>query len=306
MKNTIPAAEQFITLEDFLVWANRYFEQSDIYYGHGTDNPWDEAVMLALYVLQLPAENDSKVLQTILKPNQQQQLLNLALRRVQENIPIPYLTNEAWFAGERYYVTKDVLIPRSPLAELICNHFQPWLGKNNPQHILDLCTGSGCLAILCAKKFPNSKVDAIDISKAALEVAEKNIVMHACQKQVHAIESDLFSAVEGTRYDIIISNPPYVSDAEMRELPKEYTHEPTLALASGNDGLDLTRKILQQAANYLTDDGLLIVEVGNSWQTLAEKYPDIEFIWLEFANGGDGVFLLTAAYLRELKLWTRN
>lgn len=306
MKNTIPTASQFKKLENFLEWASDYFSQSDIYLGHGTDNPWDEAVMLALFVLRLPAENDREVLQTLLTPPQQQQLLDLALRRVQERIPVPYLTNEAWFAGERYYVTPDVLIPRSPLGELIGNHFQPWLGKIVPKRILDMCTGSGCLAIYCAKEFPQSIVDAVDISKSALAITNKNIELHNCADRVNAIESDLFKALKGKRYDIIISNPPYVGDIEMQELPTEYTHEPTLALASGEDGLDLTIQILQQAADYLTEDGILIVEVGNSWHELIEKYPNIEFMWLEFAQGGEGVFLLTAAYLRELKLWMKN
>lgn len=302
MKNTIPTPQKLITLEDFLTWASDYFEENDIYLGHGTDNPWDEAVMLALYVLQLPAENDRSLLQKLLTPEQQQQLLSLALRRVDERIPVPYLTNEAWFAGERYYVNSDVLIPRSPLAETIANHFQPWLGKVKPTHILDLCTGSGCLAIYCAKQFPDCDVDAVDISKAALAVTKKNIELHNCQKQVHAIESDLFSALSGKRYDIIVSNPPYVGDDEMQSLPTEYKHEPVLALASGNDGLDLTIKILQQAPDYLTEDGLLIVEVGNSWEALIKRYPHIEFMWLEFEYGGEGVFLLTAQYLRELNL----
>lgn len=302
MQNTIPTPQQLITLEDFLTWASDYFEQNDIYLGHGTDNPWDEAVMLALYVLQLPAENDRSLLQKLLTSEQQQQLLNLALRRVDERIPVPYLTNEAWFAGERYYVNADVLIPRSPLAETIANHFQPWLGNVKPKHILDLCTGSGCLAIYCAKQFPDCAVDAVDISKAALIVANKNIELHNCQQQVHAIESDLFNSLHGKRYDIIVSNPPYVGDAEMQSLPTEYKHEPVLALASGNDGLDLTIKILQQAPDYLTKDGLLIIEVGNSWEALIKRYPHIEFVWLEFEYGGEGVFLLTAEYLRGLKL----
>lgn len=302
MQQSIPNAQQFITLENFVSWSSNYFEENGVYLGHGTDNPWDEAVMLALYVLQLPAENDASVLQQNLTAPQQQQLLSLALRRVAERIPVPYLTNEAWFAGERYYVNEDVLIPRSPLAEIIANHFQPWLGSLQPQRILDLCTGSGCLAIYCSKEFPNCEVDAVDISKQALVVTNKNIELHNCAARVHAIESDLFGALSGKRYDIIISNPPYVGEQEMQELPQEYTHEPVLALASGNDGLDLTIKILQQAANYLTEDGLLIVEVGNSWQLLIEKYPQINFTWLEFTYGGDGVFLLTARDLRELKI----
>lgn len=258
--------------------------------------------MLVLYVLKLPAENDRSLLQRTLTTAEKNQLLDLAWRRVNERIPVPYLTNEAWFAGERYYVNRDVLIPRSPLAETIENQFQPWLGNLQPQRILDLCTGSACLAIYCAKVFPDCEVDAVDISRTALDVAKKNIAMHHCQDRIHAIESDLFSALHGKRYDIIISNPPYVSATEMQQLPAEYQHEPVLALASGSDGLDLTMQIIRQAKNFLTDHGLLIVEVGSSWHTLAHKYPQISFTWLDFARGGEGVFLLTADYLRELKL----
>lgn len=302
MHKDLAKPEQLETLEDFLTWASDYFNHNDLYYGHGTDNPWDEAVMLALFVLQLPAENDRSLLSKKLDEVQKQQLLVLAHQRVTKRIPVAYLTNEAWFAGERYYVNQDVIIPRSPLAETIREHFQPWLGSLQPQRIMDLCTGSGCLAIYCAKQFPECQVDAIDISSAALVVAKKNIKWHGCEGRVNAIQSDLFSNLNGGRYDIILSNPPYVGTAEMAALPAEYTHEPTLALASGEDGLELTLKILQQAKDFLTPNGLLIVEVGNSWQSLAAKYPEIAFTWLEFSYGGEGVFLLTADYLRELKL----
>ncbi len=291
-----------ITVEDFLNWASDYFAKNNIYLGHGTDNSWDEAVMLVLYVLQLPAENDDSVLARNLTHVQRQQLIDLSKRRVNERIPVPYLTNEAWFAGERYYVNADVLIPRSPLGEAIGNQFQPWLGNLEPQLILDLCTGSSCLAIYCSKQFPDATVDAVDISSKALKVANQNIILHNCVESVHAIQSDLFTELQGKRYDIIISNPPYVGIEEMKSLPQEYLHEPELALASGIDGLDLTIKILQQAKNYLTDDGLLIVEVGNSQDSLQKKYPQVPFIWLEFEFGGEGVFLLTAKDLREINL----
>lgn len=296
------ATPTFVTLNDFLTWACAYFEEHDLYYGHGTDNPWDEAVMLAIYVLSLPADNDVAILEQKLTPEQQQKLYELSQKRVTTRLPLPYITNEAWFAGERYYVNENVLIPRSPFAELIANHFQPWLGDNEPLNILDMCTGSACLAIYCAKEFPDAAVDAVDISKAALEVANKNIALHGCVGRVHAIESDLFTNIQGKRYDIIISNPPYVGKLEMASLPLEYKHEPVLALESGEDGLDLTIQILQQAVNFLTPNGLLIVEVGNSWEALQERFPQIPFIWLEFANGGDGVFLLTYEELQNLKI----
>jgi ribosomal protein L3 glutamine methyltransferase len=294
--------DEIVTVEDFLNWASDYFSQNNVYFGHGTDNPWDEAVMLVLHVLRLPAENDRSILWQKLTPEQRQSLIELAVRRVNDRMPVPYLTNEAWFGGERYYVNSDVLIPRSPLAETIRNDFQPWLGDLEPRRILDLCTGSGSLAICCAKQFPDAEVDAVDISEKALAVANKNIIMHDCVGRVHTIQSDLFSALHGKHYDIIISNPPYIGVEEMATLPEEYLHEPKLALASGIDGLDLTIKILQQAKDYLNEDGLLVVEVGNSWHPLQEKYPQIPFVWLEFEFGGDGVFLLTAKDLREIKI----
>lgn len=298
----VPTAAEFVTLEDFLNWSADFFEKNELFYGHGTDNPWDESVMLALYVLQLPAKNDISILQQHLTSAQQKQLLDLALLRADKRVPVPYLTNEAWFAGERYYVNEHVLIPRSPLAETIANHFQPWLGRVQPKRILDLCTGSGCLAIYCAKQFSSCNVDAVDISADALNVARKNVTLHHCESRVHVIHSDLFSALAGKKYDVIISNPPYVSAQEMASLPQEFKYEPVLALESGEDGLDLTVKILQQAAQYLTEDGLLIVEVGDSWHALEAKYPNVAFTWLEFEYGGEGVFLLTAEYLRQLKL----
>ena len=306
MQITIPNPAQLDTIGDFLNWAADFFNQHNVYFGHGTDNAWDEAVMLVLFVLKLPAENDRSLLGKQLSMEQKLQLLDFATRRVKDKMPVPYLTNEAWFAGERYIVNQDVLIPRSPLGEAIANHFQPWLGSTNPQRILDLCTGSGCLAIYCAKQFLQAQVDAVDISVPALKVAQQNIVLHDLVGRVTAIESDLFSAVSGLRYDIIISNPPYVGVEEMASLPLEYTHEPVLALASGDDGLDLTLKIIQEAKNYLTPHGLLIVEVGNSWHALVEKYPDIAFTWLEFSYGGEGVFLLTAEYLNNEFTFVRS
>lgn len=287
------------TVADFLDWCSAYFEQEDLYYGHGTDNPWDEAVLLILYVLKIEVDNDITLLERELSSVQKNELFALAQRRVNERIPAPYLTNEAWFAGERYYVNQDVIIPRSPFAELIAEGFQPWLGSKQPKQILDLCTGSGCIAIFAAKEFPYAHVDAIDISPAALQVAEKNIALHECKGLVHPIQSDLFAAVKGKVYDIIISNPPYVATYEMQELPKEFLHEPDIALHSGEDGLDITRRILREAKDYLTDDGLLIVEVGNSWHALEESFPHVPFTWLEFRSGGDGVFLLTAQELKD-------
>lgn len=289
----------FETLEDFLHWAENYFETQALYYGHGTDNAWDEAVMLAFYVLQISPDQDTSVLNQKLTPEQQKKLLDLATRRVQEHIPIPYLTNEAWFAGERYYVNKDVIIPRSPIAEMIEHKLSPWLQNANPGKILDMCTGSGCIAIYIAKIFTNAKIDAVDISKKALEVAKINLELHGCTNRINLICSDLFTNVPAQKYDVIISNPPYVDDQSMHELPLEFRHEPELALASGYDGLDFTNRLLQQAKEFLASDGILIVEVGNSWHALEQKYPNLNFTWVEFERGGEGVFVLDAKTLRE-------
>lgn len=278
------------TLGDFLHRTEEYFTSHAVFYGHGTDNAWDEAVMLAMHVLSLPADIDASAMELQLNPLQEQELQNLAERRVQERIPVPYLTNTAWFAGERYYVDQNVIIPRSPLAELISQHFEPWLGQRQPRRILDMCTGSGCIAIYSAKEFPDAEVTGVDISTEALAVASKNVRLH--QSKVHLVQSDLFTNLPTAKYDIIISNPPYVGSQEMAELPPEYRHEPTLALQSGDDGLQITERILRAAKDYLQPGGLLIVEVGNSWELLAAKYPMLPFIWLEFAYGGDGVFLL--------------
>lgn len=302
MKSNTQKESSIVTLGDYLNWASEYFGQQDLYYGHGTDNPWDEAVMLVLYVLKLPGENDRSMLAKQLQPEQRVELIKLAKKRVADRLPVPYITGEAWFAGERYIVNPSVLIPRSPMAETIGTHFQPWLGKIQPKRILDMCTGSGCLAIFAAKEFPEAQVDAVDISPPALDVARQNILLHNCADRVNAIESDLFSELSGRKYDIIISNPPYVSAEEMSDLPVEYTHEPELALASGDDGLDLSIQIIREAKQYLTDDGLLFVEVGNSWPTLVEHYPQIPFTWLEFEYGGEGVFMLTAEQLKEIEI----
>ncbi len=297
-----PSEHSLTTIGDYLTWATDYFAEQDLFYGHGTDNPWDEAVMLVLYVLQLPASNNSSLLQQELSVAQKKRLIELAQLRVATRKPVPYLTNDAWFAGEKYYVTEDVLIPRSPLAETILNLFQPWLGNTQPHTILDLCTGSGCLAILCAKQFPEAQVFAADISAEALAVTEINIQLHKCADRVQPVLSDLFANLSGRKFDIIISNPPYVGQQEMQELPYEFKHEPELALASGVDGLDITRLILRQAKQFLTPSGILIVEVGNSWQTLVDMYPEIPFTWLEFAHGGDGVFLLTADQVQAIQI----
>lgn len=285
---------QLSTLGDILQWAETRFMDAQLYFGHGTDNAWDEAVALARHVLDLPADPDSAVIDYKLSSSEKKQLMALVEVRIEKRIPAPYLINEAWFAGHKFYIDERAIIPRSPMGELINNGFQPWQGNRSINRILDLCTGSACMAIASAYVFENAKIDAIDISEDVLEVARKNVSLHKFEDRITLIQSDLFSACPLSAYDVIISNPPYVSRKEMQGLPKEYQFEPTLALAAGEDGLDIVKKILSDAPQYLADPGLLFVEVGNSEEELQKQYPELPFSWLTFEEGGQGVFLLTA------------
>jgi ribosomal protein L3 glutamine methyltransferase len=283
------------TLMNFLIQTEASFLGAQLYFGHGTNNAWDEAVALAISVLNLPPHVDKSEGDRLLTPQEQEKLEALVLRRVQERMPLPYLTNEAWFAGLKYYVDERVIIPRSPVAELIEHHFSPWLTSTQPvRRILDLCTGSGCIAIACAHAFPEAQIDAIDLSLDALAVARKNVESHRCPGQVKLLHSDLFEACSGQQYDIIISNPPYVNTVEMKNLPPEYHWEPVLALEAGTDGLRVVHRILAGAVQHLTDRGLLIMEVGSSEEAIQKAYPNTPFIWLDFERGGEGVLLLNA------------
>ncbi len=288
------------TIRDYIRLATTRFNAANLYYGHGTDNAWDEAIALVLHTLHLPHDVSGVVLDANLLDEEKKQLNELIKQRIEKNIPVPYLTHQAFFSGLPYYVDERVLIPRSPIAELIENQFAPWIAADAVHNILDLCTGSGCIAIACAKNFPDAQVDAVDISTDALAVAKINVLRHGVEDQVQLIESDLFSAVPKKQYDIIVSNPPYVSTQEMFDLPSEYQHEPEMALAAGTAGLDFALRILREAHKYLQPDGILIVEVGNSEHALAEQFPQIPFTWLEFERGGGGVFMLTAEQLGEL------
>lgn len=278
-------------LRDFLRWAVTRFHRAEVFYGHGTDNAWDEALYLVNAVLALPPEGDERFLDARLTIAERHRVSELVARRVRERVPVPYLTGEAWFAGLRFRVDERVLIPRSPIAELIERGFRPWLARD-PDRVLDLCAGSGCIGITCAYAFPEARVDLSDICPEALTVAEENIALHHLQERVEALESDLFQHLDGRRYDLIVSNPPYVDREEMAALPPEFHHEPALALASGDDGLDFTRRLLREAPDYLTEEGVLVVEVGHSRHALEEAFPGLAFTWMDFERGGEGVFVL--------------
>ncbi|MDQ5891430.1 MAG: ribosomal protein glutamine methyltransferase [Pseudomonadota bacterium] len=294
------AVSELHTIQDMLRWAVSRFNAANVYYGHGTDNPWDEAIQLVLPSLYLPLDIPEDMYTSRLITSERQRIVERVIRRVNERIPVAYLTNKAWFCGLEFYVDERVLVPRSPIGELINNYFDEQLPKT-PSHILDLCTGSGCIAIACAQAFPEAEVDAVDISSEALAVTEQNIQQHGLEYRVTPIRSDLFRDLPAIRYDLIVTNPPYVDEEDMLDLPQEFRFEPELGLAAGNDGLDLVRRILACAPDYLSDDGVLICEVGNSMVHLIDQYPDIPFTWLEFDNGGDGVFMLTQSQLVDCK-----
>lgn len=291
---------ELTTVRDMLRWAYSQFNAADLFFGHGIRSAWDEAVYLVSHALHLPPNSNTHILDAKLLKSERKQVAELINQRIIERKPAAYLTKEAWFAGLKFYVDERVIIPRSPIAELIEKHFTPWVEPDQIHKILDLCTGSGCIAIACAHAFPDAVVDASDISECALEVARINIEKHQVDEQVRLIKSDVFKNIKPQSYDIIVSNPPYVDQQDMQSLPEEYRHEPELALAAGKDGLYIVDKILKEAAKYLSENGILIVEVGNSAEALAHKYPEIPFMWLEFERGGEGVFLLTAEQLREL------
>lgn len=293
--------EQLHTLRDYMRWGMTQFQRAGVHYGHGTDNAYDEVLGLIFHTLALPFDMVQPVLDARLTPAERERVLDVLQMRFQQRLPAPYITGEAWFTGYPFYVDSNVLIPRSPIGELIESRFTPWLDEANAgtYRILDLCTGSGCIGIACALHFDVEEVVVSDISPAAIAMAERNIARHEVQHCVRAVQSDLFAALAGERFDLIVSNPPYVDARDMSELPAEFQHEPRLALAAGDDGLDLVRIILREAADHLHENGVLIVEVGNSWVALEEVYPRVPFTWLEFERGGHGVFLLTREQLLE-------
>ena len=290
--------ENLTTLLDFMRWGASQFVEADLSYSHGLSSPLDESVYLVLRTLRLPADTPEIYWQSKLTISEKEYIVTIFKKRIEEKMPAAYIMNEGWFAGLQFYVDERVLIPRSPIAELVESQFIPWINPDEVESILDLCTGCGCIGIACAYAFPQASIDLSDLSEDALVVANRNIVQHDASNRITTHQSDLFDyllkdGAQSKQYDIIVSNPPYVDVEDMTGLADEFKHEPELALSSGNDGLSFTKRLLKEAANFLTDQGVLVVEVGNSQYELVEMYPEVPFQWVDFERGGDGVFVLT-------------
>ncbi|MDP3608532.1 MAG: 50S ribosomal protein L3 N(5)-glutamine methyltransferase [Methylophilus sp.] len=298
MNPTQSITQSLTTIRDWLRYTVSQFEQSDIFFGHGTDNSYDEAVWLIMSALHLPHDTLDNFLDATLTESERKHLHHLVEQRITKRVPTAYLVREAWVRGFKFYVDERVIVPRSFIAELLEDGFQPWIEfPEMVESAADICTGSGCLGVLLANAFPNAQIDVVDISPDAIAVANINIANYGLQAQIEAIQSDMFTALAGKTYDLIISNPPYVDAPSMAELPTEYRNEPQLALGSGAAGLDHTHTLLHEAANYLNDDGILVVEIGHNREALLDAYPDLPFTWLEVASGNQFVFLLTKAQL---------
>jgi ribosomal protein L3 glutamine methyltransferase len=287
-----------LTIRDYIRWAASRFTQADVSFGHGTTTALDEAAALVLHTVHQPYNLADAYLQSVLTLKERQAVIDMIDRRINERIPAAYLTHEAIFAGLSFYVDERVLVPRSPIAELIELRFSPWVDEEQVVRILDLCTGSACIAIACAYAFANADVDAVDLSVDALAVAQINVVKHQMEDAITLYQSDLFKALPEVRYDVIVSNPPYVCLEEWEQLPAEFRAEPDMGFKGGVSGLDIVLRILVDAERYLTEQGILVVEVGSSAETLQNAFPDVPFYWLNFERGGDGVFLLTAEQVR--------
>ena len=296
------AIEQLDSILDMARWAVSRFIEADLYFGHGTDNPWDEAVTLIFHSLQLPHNmvevTGDGLFSAKLTKQEKKVVVESIQKRVQTRLPLPYITNQAWFNGMPFYVDERVLIPRSPFAEMIESRFQPYF-DGMPNRILDMCTGGGCIAIALAHAFENAIIDAVDISADALEVADFNIQEYQMSDRVFPIQSDLFDALQGQTYDLIVTNPPYVDAEDMADLPDEFQHEPELALASGEDGLDIVEQILKSATQQLSENGWCFVEVGNSQVHMEQRFPGLAVEWVELQQGGQGIFAVSAAALRQ-------
>lgn len=291
------AADELVTVADFVRWGATRFASAGLHFGHGTDNAADESLILVAKALHLDTPLPPEFFRARLTATERALVCGLIERRVAERLPAAYLTGEAWFAGMPFSVDERVLVPRSPIAELIEAQFSPWIDPDRVARILDLCTGSGCIGIACAGYFPDAAVDLTDISGDALAVARANIDRHGLGDRVRAVAADVYEGLEPGTYDIIVSNPPYVPLAEYEGLPREFGHEPAIGLVAGDDGLPIVRRILAGAADRLEPGGLLIVEVGNTEEAVCRAWPDLPLTWIEFSRGGAGVFLLTREQL---------
>jgi len=292
---------QSLSVRELIERTEKKLKLADLHFGHGTDNALDESFYLVMVAAGLEFDCDEEKLNEPINQEMLNHIEKLIERRVHERVPVAYLVNQAWFAGHKYYVDERVLIPRSPLAELIMSQFRPWLSSNNVDSILDIGTGSACIACACAYAFQNAMVEAVDVDVNAIEVANKNVLSHKLEGRISIIESNLFEHLKDKKYDLIISNPPYVGNDEMQSLPQEYLQEPRQALEATENGLGLIEQILKQACNHLNENGVLIVEVGNSMGNLIQRYPNLPFVWLELEKGGQGVFLLNKSNLKIIK-----
>lgn len=291
-------SEELFTIRDWLRFTVSRFEESDIFFGHGTDNSYDEAVWLILSALHLPHDTLNNFLDAVITEQERKHLANLIDQRITKRTPTAYLVREAWLRGFKFYVDERVIVPRSFIAELLEDGLQPWIEYPELVHsAADICTGSGCLGILLAEAFPDAQIDVVDISPDAIAVANINIANYGLESRISAIQSDMFAALKGKKYDVIISNPPYVDAPSMATLPTEYRNEPQIALGSGVAGLDHTHTILREATKHLNDDGILVVEIGHNRDALLEAYPKLAFTWLEVESGNQFVFLLTKEQL---------
>lgn len=287
------------SIRDYIRWGASQFAENKVFLGHGIATSLHESAALVMHALYQPYHLDDCYLGAVLTLDERRKVMHLLERRIKERKPVAYLTNEAIFAGLSFYVDERVLVPRSPIAELIEQRFEPWVDEEQVFNVLDLCTGSACIAIACAYAFPEARVDAVELSDDAIAVAQINIDKHDVSEQLTIYKSDLFNALPDNKYDVIVSNPPYVAIQEWKELPTEYHNEPEMGFTAGVTGLDLVLRILVDANDYLTEQGILIIEVGSSAETLQQMFPEIPFYWLEFERGGDGVFLLTAEQVQQ-------
>ncbi len=299
MIDSDPLLQKLRTVQDLTVWGAAELDRAKLHYGHGTDNAEDEALQLALFAADLDYDAEESALSEALPIEKRRKAIDLIGRRIRERKPAPYLTGIAYYGGLKFEVDERVLVPRSSILELIEAGFHPWLTEREPDRMLDLCTGSGCLAILSALAFPHARIDATDISDGALEVAAANLKRHGLSDRIRLIKADVFDGLPRAAYDLIISNPPYVGADEMATLPDEYRNEPVLALEAPEDGLGIVRRILERAPDYLAQDGLLVVEVGNSEGPAYERWPDMPLTWVEFERSEGGVFIISAQDLRE-------